>query len=152
MKQGEQYRITRGLEVNPGAREIRKEVFMKEQGFACEFGEEDDTALHVTVYQGEEPVGTARLLPPGKEGEPWHLGRVAVRRAYRGRGIAAAMIRRCGQLVRARGGTQIELLAQLYAVPLYEGAGFRAFGPLEYDEGCPHRRMRKTMDSLFEKG
>ena len=60
MKKEEQYRITRGLEANPGAREIRREVFMEEQGFAREFGEEDDTALHITVYQGEEPVGTAR--------------------------------------------------------------------------------------------
>ncbi len=75
-------KLTRGLVYNPDAAALRREVFMQEQGFQNEFDEADNTALHLTVYAGDKPVGTARLLWPDSTGV-WHIGRVAVRRPFR---------------------------------------------------------------------
>ena len=145
-------KITRGLSPNPDAAVLRRDVFMQEQGFQNEFDEADETALHLTVYVGNEPVATARLLWLACAGKAWHIGRVAVRRPFRAQGWGALAVRKLEQQVKVRGGGTIELLAQLPAIPFYEKLGYTAFGGQEDDEGCPHRRMKKEIPPFFEKG
>lgn len=141
-------KLTRGLVYNPDAAALRREVFMQEQGFQNEFDEADNTALHLTVYAGDKPVGTARLLWPDSTGV-WHIGRVAVRRPFRSQGWGAVAVRTLEQQVKIRGGGTVVLLAQLPAVPFYEKLGYTAFGKIEDDEGCPHRHMKKEILPIF---
>lgn len=42
---------------------IRKEVFMKEQGFHDEFDETDQTASHIVLYIENIPAATCRFFP-----------------------------------------------------------------------------------------
>jgi len=68
---------------------VRCEVFVKEQNVprSLEFDGLDATALHwLALTPEEEPVGTLRLLPSGQ------VGRMAVLKDYRGRGIGSRLL------------------------------------------------------------
>ena len=44
------------------AKEIRLEVFVKEQGFEEEFDDIDETAAHIVLFDGSHPVGVCRIF------------------------------------------------------------------------------------------
>ena len=69
---------------------IRQTVFVEEQGVPklIEFDGNDDKAIHVIAYEEGMPVGCARLLIAQSGAK---IGRVAVLKAYRKRGIGEAL-------------------------------------------------------------
>ena len=120
---------------------LRREVFVWEQKVpeAEEHDDYDLVATHFVAIAEGEVVGTLRLID-----QPEHtkIGRVAVRQAFRGRGIARQMIRAAMDHARARGQERFYLTAQSDKLSFYEGLGFVAFGPEFIDGGMPHRAMR----------
>ena len=64
---------------------IRFAVFVEEQGVPreIELDEHDALSVHVVAFEDQAPVATGRLLPDG------HIGRMAVLKDWRGRGIGA---------------------------------------------------------------
>jgi predicted GNAT family N-acyltransferase len=123
-------------------RRIREEVFVQEQQVpvGLEWDGKDAGCLHVLAHAGEEPVGTARMTLTG------HIGRMAVRAAWRGLGIGGALLQALMETARARGLTEVYLNAQVSAVPFYQGHGFRVEGGVFLDAGIPHRRMRRALE------
>ncbi len=81
-------RCTRGLTENPEAKQIRQTVFVEEQGFHNEFDAMDAEAWHVVLWKDEHAIATGRTFPAQGETHAWTIGRVAVRKPYRGQGIA----------------------------------------------------------------
>lgn len=138
--------ITRGNEVFDGAMAVRTAVFMEEQGFHDEFDEIDAYAYHAVVYDGELAIATGRTFR--EEAGGWHIGRVAVRKEYRGKGIGALVMRALEERLQELGATGAKLSAQLHAVSFYERLGYRPFGPQYLDEHTPHIAMRKKFSSL----
>jgi predicted GNAT family N-acyltransferase len=120
---------------------LRREVFVWEQNVPEEeeHDADDMTATHFVAIEDGEVVGTLRLID-----KPEHvkIGRVAVRRAFRGRGIARQMILAAMDHARARGSDRFYLTAQSDKLAMYEKLGFAAFGPEFQDGGMPHRAMR----------
>lgn len=53
--------LKRGQEVKEDAFEIRRRVFMEEQGYTDEFDDIDDTCIHIVLYKEGEPA--AALAP-----------------------------------------------------------------------------------------
>lgn len=129
------------------AMRIRFEVFVDEQGVPPELepDEYDGDALHLLALDAanDEPAGTARVVDKGNGVAK--IGRVAVRRLFRGRGVGAALMRRAMEAAAARGMTTAILDAQLPVIPFYERLGFVAEGPVFDDAGIPHRRMTRTL-------
>ncbi len=122
---------------------IRFAVFVEEQGVPPELEEDahDPQALHLLAMDADgAAIGTARLLPDG------HIGRMAVLRDWRGRGVGSALLRELLAAARRRGLNRVFLNAQCAAMPFYERAGFRAEGPVFDDAGIPHRRMGRMLD------
>ena len=74
------------------AKEIRLEVFVKEQGFEEEFDDIDETAAHIVLFDGSFPVGVCRIFTDPGSGMVM-IGRVAIRKAFRGRGLGAGIIK-----------------------------------------------------------
>lgn len=127
------------------AREIRRQVFMDEQGFRDEFDEIDDMAVHMVMLDGgKEPVATCRVFWD-KDTKSYVLGRLAVVKGYRGQNIGSAMVEEAQRYVRKKGGECIVLHAQCRAASFYRKAGFTEFGDSDEDEGCPHIWMRKYL-------
>jgi len=118
---------------------VRYAVFVEEQRVPpeIELDEFDPLSLHALAVDGQgRVVGTGRLLPDG------HIGRMAVLREARGRGVGSALLQSLMQVARARGDSEIALSAQTHAIPFYERFGFSAEGAEYDDAGIPHRRMR----------
>ena len=70
-------------------RNIRIDVFIREQGVPqdLEFDGLDSGAVHSVVIDEDLGIGTGRMLPDG------HIGRVAVKNRYRGKGIGKMIMR-----------------------------------------------------------
>lgn len=117
---------------------VRTAVFIVEQRVpeALEWDDDDAVSLHaLAVTDAGEPVGTARLLSDG------HIGRMAVTRPWRGRGVGAALLTTMIETARARGQCCAYLNAQVQALRFYERFGFQAEGPVFLDAGIEHRAM-----------
>lgn len=120
---------------------LRREVFVWEQKVPEE--EEHDAydveATHFVALAEGEVVGTLRLIALP---EHTKIGRVAVRQAFRGRGVARRMMTAAMAHARAQGQDRLYLTAQSDKLGFYESLGFAAFGPEFLDGGMPHRAMR----------
>ena len=128
-------------EARERASPIRFEVFVREQRVPpeIELDDMDARCLHALAFHHETAVGTARLLPDG------HIGRMAVLKAWRGKGVGAAMLSRLIEAARARGDREVALSAQVHAVRFYRVHGFVEEGA-EYEEaGIAHQAMRRVL-------
>ncbi|GKS68878.1 predicted N-acyltransferase, GNAT family [Nitrosomonas sp. PY1] len=116
-------------------RSVRSAVFIAEQNVPeeMEWDSMDQICTHILVQDFEgNSIGTARLLPDG------HIGRMAVLKVWRRKGIGAAMLRRILQEMRALGMKKATLHAQLTAVEFYEKFGFQKRGKEFMEAGIPH--------------
>lgn len=133
-----QVRIAGWSDDESDIRRIRTLVFIEEQKIPEdeEFDDADKTAVHVLAHDDRgEAIGTARLLDYKK------IGRVAVMKPWRGKGVGKALIGFLMHLARENGAKSVELDAQVYAIPFYEGLGYRVTGGEFMDAGIPHRKM-----------
>lgn len=124
---------------------LRRAVFIDEQGVpeADEMDDLDGQAIHILAWDGDTPVGTARLLQKGTIGK---IGRVCVLPQARGTGLGAALINTSLQILRDQPGlTRAMLGAQTHAIGFYEKLGFVAEGPIYDDGGIPHRDMLRDL-------
>ena len=125
-------------------KQIRIDVFMKEQGFEDEFDEIDEIAKFVLLYIDGKPACTCRYFPSNEEGDA-HIGRMAVRKLYRGQHLGTKIMMAAENGIRRDGFKTCSLSAQVQAKPFYESLGYKAEGEEYLDEGCPHILMRKVL-------
>jgi predicted GNAT family N-acyltransferase len=124
---------------------IRRTVFIAEQNVPeeLEWDEIDAHCRHVmALAPGGAPIGTGRLLPDG------HIGRMAVLKEWRGRGVGSAILDTLLALARRAGFETVRLHAQTYAVGFYAKHGFTAIGEEFMEAGIPHREMAMKLDPL----
>lgn len=125
------------------AMNIRRNVFMTEQGYKNEFDEIDGKALHIVIYDNEKPVTTCRIY---KEGNSYVLGRIAVDKACRGKNLGTVILAEAKKIVLQKGGKEIILHAQCRVRGFYENSGYEGYGLIGEDEGHPHIWMRKVIN------
>ncbi len=123
--------------------EIRNEVFVEEQGFKEEFDSFDETATHIVGFINSKSVATSRIIQ-NLDGS-FLIGRIAVRKDYRKKGLGAEIIEFSEKLIKEKGGKIIYIHAQLQAKGFYEKLGYFPFGDEDEDEGCPHQMMKKVL-------
>ena len=122
----------------PALRVIREAVFILEQQVPVELEWDglDAGCLHVLATDSAgNPVGTARLLPDG------HIGRMAVLKEWRGRGVGSALLRLLLAEAKKRQLSRVVLNAQTYAAGFYAKFYFQAVGEEFMDAGIPHVKM-----------
>jgi predicted GNAT family N-acyltransferase len=126
------------------ASRIRHAVFVEEQRVPVEIelDEHDVVCVHA-IARSEDgtPVATGRLLPDG------HIGRMAVSKPWRGRGVGSQMLVALMEAARKRGDTEVVLSAQTHAIAFYRRHGFSAEGPVYDDAGIPHQDMRRSLQA-----
>lgn len=124
-------------------RRIRTEVFVVEQKVPIELEIDgaDPISRHVLALAPDgSPVGTARLLKTGQ------IGRIAVLKAWRGRGIGSRLVRSLVALARKEKSRLVYLHSQVQAVPFYEHLGFRDTGEPPFDDaGIQHVHMEQAI-------
>ncbi len=110
----------------PDLRAVRETVFVAEQQVPIEeeWDELDPASVHVIARDGDgRPIGTGRLTPERK------IGRMAVLREWRGRGVGDALLRTLLEHARARHWPEVVLNAQVDLVRL------------QLREGQPHLHL-----------
>ncbi|MBS1136643.1 MAG: hypothetical protein H6R11_597 [Proteobacteria bacterium] len=119
------------------ARPVRHEVFVREQNVpvALEWDEFDAASLHAVAYSTDDGIGTGRLLPDG------HVGRMAVLRPWRGKGVGTALLRALLAAARERGLARLVLHSQTHAAGFYRRFGFLPEGEEYLEAGIPHVTM-----------
>lgn len=129
-----------------GALALREQVFCGEQGVSREeeLDGRDDEALHLVALEPEDGrvIGTLRLLLDDRVAK---VGRVAVERSWRRRGVAARMLALAVEAAGARGAREARLAAQTDAIALYEQAGFRIVSEEFVDAGIVHVWMSRPL-------
>jgi predicted GNAT family N-acyltransferase len=120
---------------------VRETVFVREQNIPAdlEFDERDEACVHLLAFDGDAPIGTARLDVDGK------IGRVAVLASHRRRGVASALMERLQSIARQRGLAGVWCNAQRSAVPLYEHLGYTITSAPFDEAGIEHVRMERRI-------
>lgn len=120
---------------------IRFQVFVREQRVPAEIELDDMDApsLHAIAFENEKAIGTGRLLPDG------HIGRMAILKEWRRRGIGAAILKALIDAAERRGDREIALSAQLHAVQFYRTHGFEPVGDVYEEAGIPHQAMVRAL-------
>ena len=123
---------------------LREQVFCVEQGVALEADRDglDEQAIQVIAVESGRVVGTCRVLVDDGVGR---LGRMAVERGFRGRGLGAAILAAAEQSARDAGARLMRLHAQRYVEDMYMAAGYRPYGQPFVEEGIPHVSMEKPL-------
>jgi len=125
--------------------DLRHTVFIQEQGVpeSRERDGLDVNCWHVLARdEADQPIGCGRLTPAHK------IGRMAVRREWRGQGVGAALLRELIARARSLGWPEVALDAQVSAIGFYEREGFQASGEEFEDAGLAHRAMRMSLISV----
>lgn len=121
---------------------IRHDIFVVEQRVPADIewdGVDGECRHAIAEDAAGAAIGCGRLLPDG------HIGRMAVRREWRGQGVGGALLERLIALARELGYFYVALNAQTHALPFYARFGFTPRGA-EYEEaGIPHRAMERPL-------
>ncbi len=129
---------------------LRTEVFVNEQNvpIELELDEKDNSehTIHIGYFNGDELIGVARLIDMDKE--VIHIGRVAIDKHHRGKGIGHKLILGCEDIAKKvlNRDFSIELSAQVYVETFYKKLGYNRINNNIYiDAGIEHIDMRKTI-------
>ncbi|WP_426140002.1 GNAT family N-acetyltransferase [Pseudomonas sp. DWP3-1-2] len=127
---------------NTDIRRIREAVFIAEQSVPAEleWDAEDAEAIHFLAFEGDYPVGTARLLPDGE------IGRLSVLRDWRGLNVGDALLNAVIDEAERRNLKPQKLSAQVHASAFYERHGFTIVSEEFLEAGLPHVDMVRNTD------
>ena len=130
---------------------LRIEVFVREQNVPVELELDDKdhsmNTVHIGYFNGDKLIGVARLVDMDKD--VIHIGRVAIDREYRGRGIGHELIIGCENIAQQilKRKIIIELSAQIQAENFYKSLGYNRVNDKIYlDAGIEHVDMRKVIN------
>ena len=124
---------------------IRREVFVVEQQVpeAEEWDGMDASSGHVIALAADgTAIGTGRLLPDGSHIRHARIGRMAVLKEWRGRGVGRALLGELIAMAREGGFAEAHLHAQTHALAFYRKHGYTPVGEEFMEAGIPHYEMR----------
>lgn len=123
---------------------LRQEVFINEQGFESEFDDTDRTAVHILGFENGEAAAVCRFFSNGHCGD-YIIGRVAVKKQFRGQGFGKKLMEYAEDRIRQLGGKSVTVHAQVQAAEFYGKTGYKKQGGVFDEEGCPHIIMTKPL-------
>jgi predicted GNAT family N-acyltransferase len=122
----------------PLLRSVREAVFIREQGVPAELewdGLDEQCRHALAISLRGEAVGCGRMLPDG------HIGRIAVMPQWRKQKVGTTIMEALLDYARAHDYKQVDVDAQIHALPFYRSFGFTEQGEEFIDAGLPHVRM-----------
>ncbi len=128
-------------------RTLRELIFIREQNVPpeLEWDGKDEDCVHLLARDEKgRPIGTSRMTADG------HIGRMAVIRAWRKKGVGSKMLTALTTIARARQLPRVKLDAQIQAVTFYQQHDFMTQGVEFMDANIPHRHMVRILPSLDE--
>jgi predicted GNAT family N-acyltransferase len=144
MDNSDSFMVRRAAWVADGAAlaAIRRAVFVVEQRVPEEeeWDDRDAVSQHVIALSSDgAAIGTGRLLPDGS------IGRMAVLKPWRERGVGRALLTELMVMAREGGFTETRLHAQTHALAFYRKHGYTPVGDEFMEAGIPHYEMRQQL-------
>lgn len=126
---------------------LRNEIFIVEQ--ECAYLDCDDKDLnlyHLFSEENGEIIAYLRILEKGVSYDEISIGRVAVKKNYRGKGISREMLLKAIDFVENNlNEDTIKIQAQAYLLNFYSSLGFKAVSEEYLEDNIPH------IDMLYKK-
>lgn len=139
-----QYFFTKDQEKIKQAYSLRKLVFVEEQKVPeeLELDEFDAHALHAVAQEMDQVIGVLRIII---EDDRCHLGRLAVKKEFRGRGIGQELVKLAERKAKELNLKEIYFHAQTHAMSFYQKLEYQARGELFDEAGIEHIEMYKEL-------
>ncbi|UPA29122.1 GNAT family N-acetyltransferase [Terrisporobacter glycolicus] len=126
---------------------LRNEIFIVEQ--ECPYLDCDDKDLnsyHLFLRENGEIVSYLRILEKGVSYDEISIGRVAVKKSYRGKGISRKMMQKAIEFIENNlSENTIKIQAQAYLLDFYSSLGFKAVSEEYLEDNIPH------IDMIYKK-
>ncbi|QDX41215.1 GNAT family N-acetyltransferase [Salarchaeum sp. JOR-1] len=126
---------------------VRRDVFVEEQGVPedVEWDDYDEAerTRHFVAYDGETPVGAARLRPA--DDDAGKVERVATLKERREEGIGGALMEALEDAARGEY-DRLVLHAQTHAESFYLHLGYETTSDVFDEAGIPHVEMEKRLN------
>jgi predicted GNAT family N-acyltransferase len=119
---------------------VRGKVFIIGQNipWEIEFDGMDHLCVLFTAYQGDTPVGAARLYKN-------KVGRVATLEKYRKQGVGKLIMKAIEDYAKTEKLDSLVLHAQAYVEDFYSKLGYIKEGDVFYEADIPHVKMTKKI-------
>ena len=128
---------------------LRSEVFVVEQD--CVYQDldyKDQKAWHVMGYIQKKLVAYTRVFAPGDYFENASIGRVIVVSSHRSKKLGHTIMQvSISALLERYKVKQIDISAQSYLERFYQTHGFESTGEEYLEDGIPHKKMIKTINT-----
>jgi ElaA protein len=126
---------------------LRVAVFVVEQDCPYqEVDEKDRQSFHlIGKTDSGEVIAVTRVLPQGVSYDEISIGRVALKKEYRGKGIADTLMIETFQFIEKKFGKQpIRISAQEYLLNYYNKHDFKQVGKGYLEDDIPHIEMLRN--------
>ncbi len=123
---------------------LRTAIFVVEQDCPYQEVDEKDRQSYHLYGRSEdgEIIAVTRILPPGVSYNEFSVGRVALKKEYRGKGIADELMKETFKFIESEFGKQaIRISAQEYLLNYYNKHGFKQVGEMYLEDDIPHIEM-----------
>lgn len=128
---------------------VRRRVFIEEQRVAESIERDDfdrwqperDDVLHVVGYLEDKPVAAGRVVMKGSGGDSPKIGRIAVLKSLRGKGLGVEVMKFIHALSASRGAACVKLSAQCHALSFYSSLGYQPVGEVYLEADIEHQMM-----------
>lgn len=126
---------------------LRNEIFIVEQ--ECPYLDCDDKDLnsyHLFLTENGQIVSYLRILEKGVSYDEISIGRVAVKKSYRGKGISRKMMQKAIEFIENNlYENTIKIQAQAYLLDFYSSLGFKPVSEEYLEDNIPH------IDMIYKK-
>lgn len=126
---------------------LRNKVFIVEQECAyLDCDDKDLNSYHLFSEENGVVVAYLRILERGVSYDEISIGRVAVKKNYRGKGISREMMLKAIEFIESNlKEDTIKIQAQVYLLNFYSSLGFKAVSEEYLEDNIPH------IDMLYKK-
>lgn len=123
-----------------GIIQLRLEVFVVEQDCVYQdLDDKDQAAYHLFLRDGDEIAAVLRILPENVSYDEMAIGRVIVKRSYRGQKLGKTMMKKAMKFIlNDLCKNKIRLSGQAYLTDFYEGLGFKKVSEEYLEDGIEH--------------
>jgi predicted GNAT family N-acyltransferase len=125
--------------------QVRREVFVKEQGvpIELEIDDKEQDATHFIGYVEDKPIAASRVRFVD---DYVKLERICIMKSVRGKHFGKDLVLFMESYAKEKNITKSKLHAQVYAIPFYEKLGYVVTSGEFDDAGIPHVSMKKEFN------
>ncbi|WP_297636534.1 GNAT family N-acetyltransferase [uncultured Clostridium sp.] len=126
---------------------LRNEIFIIEQEcIYLDCDNKDFKSYHLFLEEKDEVIAYLRILEKGVSFDEMSIGRVSVKKSYRGKGISRELMLKGIHFIENNlNEDTIKIQAQAYLLKFYSSLGFKQVSEEYLEDGIPH------IDMIYKK-